>query len=169
MPMQARASSRRWIVCAPMVLSLAACSLGPAYRHPDVPLPAAWSTPSAQSEAAAPPNDWWRGFGSEALNGYIAQAQGANDDIGAAMARVLQADAQARIVGAALLPSLSGNFGAERERAPSSPAGRSGSSMCTARACRPATSWISGAEIVICSMRRWRPRRPVATTAKPWS
>src|SRR5580693_10450376 len=111
MPKQDRASPRRWIVCVPLTLSFAACSLGPAYRHPDVPLPAAWSTPPAQGEAAAqgeapapanePPNDWWRGFGSEALNGYIAQAQGANDDIGAAMARVLEADAQARIAGAA--------------------------------------------------------------------
>lgn len=39
------------------------------------------------------------------------------------MARVLEADAQARIAGAALLPALSGNFGAERERAPSSAGG----------------------------------------------
>ena len=121
--MQDRASSRRWIVCVPLALSLAACSLGPAYRRPDVPLPSAWSTPAAQSEAPAPATDWWRGFGSEALNGYIAQAQGANDDLGAAMARVLEADAQARIAGAALLPSLSGNFGATRERAEPSAGG----------------------------------------------
>jgi len=131
--MQDRASSRRWIVCVPLTLSLAACSLGPAYRHPEVPLPAAWSTAPAQGEPAAQTdapaaanelaNDWWRGFGSEALNGYIAQAQGANDDIGAAMARVLEADAQARIVGAALLPNLSGNFGATRERAEPSAGG----------------------------------------------
>ena len=45
------------------------------------------------------------------LNDYIAQAQNANDDIGAAMARVLEADAQARIAGAALLPSLTRRCG----------------------------------------------------------
>jgi multidrug efflux system outer membrane protein len=121
--MQDRASSRRWIVCVPLLLSIAACSPGPAYRRPELPLPTAWSTPPAQSEAPAPANDWWRGFGSEALDSYIAQAQRANDDIGAAMARVLEADAQARIAGAALLPSLSGNFGAERERAEPSAGG----------------------------------------------
>jgi multidrug efflux system outer membrane protein len=113
----------RWMLCVPLMLSMAACSLGPSYRRPEVPLPAAWVTASGQSEAPAPTTDWWRGFGSEALNSYIAQAQGANDDIGAAMARVLEADAQARIAGAALLPSLAGNFGAERERAPSSAGG----------------------------------------------
>jgi len=121
--MQARASSRRWIVCVPLVLSIAACSLGPVYRRPEPPLPTAWSTPPAQSEAPAPANDWWRGFGSEVLDSYIAQAQRGNDDIGAAMARVLEADAQARIAGAALLPSLSGNFGATRERAEPSAGG----------------------------------------------
>ena len=122
MPIRDGARSR-WIFCVPLVLSVAACSLGPPYRHPDVPLPAAWSTSPAQIEAAAPDNDWWRGFGSEALNNYIAEAQGANDDIGAAMARVLEADAQARIAGAALLPSLSGNVGATRERAAPSAGG----------------------------------------------
>src|SRR3984957_13017178 len=116
-------ASTRWMLCVPLLLGMSACSLGPSYRRPDVPLPAAWITPPAQSEAPAPANDWWRGFGSEALNGYIAQAQGANDDIGAAMARVLEADAQARIAGAALLPSLSGNFGATRERAEPSAGG----------------------------------------------
>jgi len=114
--MRDRASSR-WFFCVPLALSVAACSLGPAYHRPDVPLPATWITPSAAADAPAPASDWWRGFGSDALNGYIAQAQGANDDIGAAMARVLEADAQARIAGAALLPSLSANFGAVRERA----------------------------------------------------
>jgi NodT family efflux transporter outer membrane factor (OMF) lipoprotein len=69
-------------------------------------------------QAAEPAAEWWKGFGSNQLNDYIAQAQAANDDIGAAMARVLEADAQARIAGAALLPSLTANAGATRERTP---------------------------------------------------
>ena len=36
----------------------------------------------------------------------MGQAQAANDDIAAAIARVRQADAQARIAGAPLMPSL---------------------------------------------------------------
>jgi NodT family efflux transporter outer membrane factor (OMF) lipoprotein len=94
-----------------------ACSLGPSYRRPDVPLPAAWITSPADPQAAAPGSDWWRGFGSVALNDYIAQAQSANDDIGAAIARVQEADAQARIAGAALLPSLTADAAGARERA----------------------------------------------------
>jgi multidrug efflux system outer membrane protein len=105
------------------MLSVTGCNLGPAYHKPYVPLPAAWTTASATSDAAAPASDWWRGFGSSQLNDYIAQAQSANDDIGAAMARVREADAQARIAGAALLPNLSASGTATRERAPSSTGG----------------------------------------------
>jgi multidrug efflux system outer membrane protein len=46
----------------------------------------------------------------------MAQAQRANDDIGAAVARVQQADAQAQIAGAPLLPSLSVGANAARQR-----------------------------------------------------
>jgi len=104
-------------MCAAVICIVTACTPGPSYRRPDVPLPGAWNTPSPDPQAAAPTSDWWRGFGSSALDDYIALAKSANDDIGAAMARVLEADAQARIAGAALLPSLTGEFGATRERA----------------------------------------------------
>jgi len=72
------------------------------------------------------------------------------------MARVLEADAQARIAGAALLPSLSGNFGATRERAEPSAGGSLNTLTCTARAYRPAIRRIFGAETVTCTMPRWR-------------
>src|SRR5579863_2901406 len=110
-----RACLRGWIICVPLVCGLAGCSLGPTFRRPDVPVPANWVTPAPA--AAAPESEWWRGFGSDALNQYIARAQQSNDDIGAAMARVLEADAQARIAGAALLPSLAANVDASRQRA----------------------------------------------------
>jgi outer membrane protein, multidrug efflux system len=112
-----------WGICAPVVLILTGCSLGPSYRRPDVPMPAAWTTATPDPQAAPPESEWWRGFGSPALDGYIAQAQNGNDDIAAAMARVRQADAQARIAGAALLPSLALNGSATRERAPSDTTG----------------------------------------------
>jgi NodT family efflux transporter outer membrane factor (OMF) lipoprotein len=104
-------------------LILTGCSLGPTYRRPDVPVPAAWTTAVPDAQAAPPESDWWRRFGSAALDGYIAQAQNANDDIAAAMARVRQADAQARIAGAALLPNLGLTGSATRERAPSDTTG----------------------------------------------
>lgn len=49
---------------------------------------------------------WWRGFGSAELDGLMARAMAANTDIAAAVARVRQADAQIRINGAALLPTV---------------------------------------------------------------
>ena len=56
----------------------------------------------------APPSlDWWRGFRSAELTQLMQEAQTVNLDIAAAVARIVQADAQARQAGAALLPSVS--------------------------------------------------------------
>jgi multidrug efflux system outer membrane protein len=68
------------------------------------------------SQASWPSADWWQGFSSPQLNLLIDEAQHANDDIAAAIARVREADAQARIAGAPLLPSLSGTAAGTRER-----------------------------------------------------
>jgi multidrug efflux system outer membrane protein len=64
-----------------------------------------------------PDRQWWHGFGSSELDELIAEAERSNDDLAGAMARVQEADAQARIAGAPLLPSV--DFGADgtRERA----------------------------------------------------
>jgi NodT family efflux transporter outer membrane factor (OMF) lipoprotein len=91
-------------------------------------MPAAWSTPADSNPTAGTPtadssnptwpaSDWWRGFGSAELNDFIARAQASNDDLAAAVARVLEADAQARIAGAALLPTLGLEASASRQRA----------------------------------------------------
>lgn len=50
------------------------------------------------------------------LDDFIAQAQRANDDIAAAVARVRQAEAQVQIAGSPLLPSLSVGGTASRQR-----------------------------------------------------
>ena len=60
-------------------------------------------------KADVPPKlDWWRGFRSAELTQLMEEAQTVNLDIAAAVARIVEADAQARQAGAALLPSLSG-------------------------------------------------------------
>jgi NodT family efflux transporter outer membrane factor (OMF) lipoprotein len=66
--------------------------------------------------AAWPSAQWWHGFGSAQLNDLMAQAQRANDDIGAAIARVREADAQAQISGAPLFPALSVSGDGSRAR-----------------------------------------------------
>jgi len=60
------------------------------------------------ADAATPALDWWRGFRSSELTTLMEEAQTVNLDIAAAAARLVQADAQARIAGAALLPILNG-------------------------------------------------------------
>jgi multidrug efflux system outer membrane protein len=112
-------------VCGCALLALAACSVGPAYKKPDIPLPAQWRDATNSPASAIWPNsDWWRSFGSDRLNDLIAQAQHSNDDLAVAIARVEQADAQARIAGAALLPSLDFGADATRQHAQVAGAGR---------------------------------------------
>jgi outer membrane protein, multidrug efflux system len=90
----------------PLVLLISSCNLGPDYERPEAEMPAAFrATPATQAEAW-PSEDWWRGFGSPELNELIEQARTQNFDIAVAIARVRQADAQVRIAGAPLLPTL---------------------------------------------------------------
>jgi outer membrane protein, multidrug efflux system len=103
--------------CACALGALAACSVGPAYKRPDIPVPTQWHDPVADNASSAwPASDWWHGFGSERLDALIEEAQRSNDDLAAAVARVEEADAQARIAGAPLLPSLDLGANATRER-----------------------------------------------------
>jgi multidrug efflux system outer membrane protein len=108
---------------------LVACSMGPHYQRPDIPPPTAWRDTAGEPPPAWPSSDWWRGFDSTTLDDLMGQAQAANDDIGAAIARIRQADAQARIAGAPLLPSLALDGAGTRERARQQ--GQSGSAPAT--------------------------------------
>ncbi len=103
--------------------ALTACSLGPRYHRPDIRAPEAWLTPSDASAQQWPTTEWWRGFASSDLDEFIGQAQRANDDLRAAIARVQQADAQRRIAGAPLLPALDAHAQATRARSPVSGSG----------------------------------------------
>jgi len=104
--------------CALAALAaLAACSVGPAYKRPDIPLPPQWQETSNEGAAVWPSADWWHGFGSEKLDELIAEAQRSNDDLAVAIARLQEADAQARIAGAPLLPSIDFSADASRQQA----------------------------------------------------
>jgi NodT family efflux transporter outer membrane factor (OMF) lipoprotein len=100
-----------------LLSALAACNLGPRYHRPDVPPPATWLTASDSGAPVWPGSEWWRGFQSPELDDFIAQAEHANDDLRAAIARVQEADAQRRIAGAPLLPAISVGASAQRARA----------------------------------------------------
>src|SRR5271165_3236455 len=88
-----------------LVLLLASCTPAAEPPAPAVETPVGW-----QAETGGGPTwpdaVWWRGFHSPELDRLIEAARGGNLDIAAAIARVRQADAQVRIAGAALLPTL---------------------------------------------------------------
>ncbi|TBU74369.1 transporter [Pseudomonas daroniae] len=76
--------------------------------------PERWRNASAIS-GERPTADWWRAFASPELDRLQQQALANNQDLAAALARLRQAEASARLAGAALLPTLDGNLGASRE------------------------------------------------------
>ncbi len=83
---------------------------------PALDVPAKYIATQGSSREQLPKLDWWRGFRSRELTTLMEEAQTVNLDIAAATARILQADAQARIAGAALLPSLNAGDQATRSR-----------------------------------------------------
>jgi NodT family efflux transporter outer membrane factor (OMF) lipoprotein len=112
--MKSHLSARAVCGCA---LLLSACSVGPAYKRPDIPPPSQWRDAGDEAAGIWPSSDWWHGFGSQRLDELIAEAERSNDDLAVAVARVQEADAQARIAGAALLPSVELGANAARQHA----------------------------------------------------
>ncbi len=88
---------------------LAGCALTPA-PHAMTPelTPPKFDGPVTEGATVWPQADWWQSFGDPALTALIAEAQGNNRDLAAATARVLEAEARAKVQNAALLPQVSG-------------------------------------------------------------
>lgn len=99
------------------VLILAACAQ---VKYADPPelsgavVPAAWAAPGAEARDAWPSPDWWRGFGSDELNGLIKSVKNQNTDLAAAAERVAQAQARLKIAGAPLLPTVDASASGDR-------------------------------------------------------
>jgi multidrug efflux system outer membrane protein len=109
------------------VLALSGCI---STERPDlaVDIPPAYRTAHGMSPAGRPTLDWWRGFRSAELTKLVEEAESANFDIAAAVARITQADAQSKIVGAALLPAINLNSTAARSRSSQADGGGGGGS-----------------------------------------
>jgi NodT family efflux transporter outer membrane factor (OMF) lipoprotein len=111
-----------------LMLPLGGCLLSTDKPNPGLDIPQAYDRGPKNpvlAEAALPPLDWWRGFRSKELTEVIEEARAANLDIAAAVARIVQADAQSRIAGSALLPNVGLNGSATRSRSSQSLAGGS--------------------------------------------
>lgn len=99
----------RSVVAFAVVASSAGCILTKDLPDPALDIPEGYKAARlANPNGATPTLDWWRGFRSKELTQLMEEAQTVNLDIAAATSRIMQADAQARITGAALLPSVSG-------------------------------------------------------------
>jgi NodT family efflux transporter outer membrane factor (OMF) lipoprotein len=121
---------------------LAACAVGPAYHRPEPPqlhdytaAPIAAVTPGAPSASgtlagvqalqygAAVDAQWWRNFGSPALDRLVAQALAHNPDLAAAQATLEQAQYNLKAAKGVFYPQVALGVGAERTRTSGAAAG----------------------------------------------
>ena len=96
--------------------ALVGCSVGPDFLKPHVDVPGSFTATADTAAAAWPAQGWWSNFQSPELDGLINRARIYNTDLNAAVARVIQADAQVRVSGAPLLPAVNGTAGASYDR-----------------------------------------------------
>src|SRR5215510_4040047 len=102
-----------------LTLPLGGCLLTGNMPDPAIDIPPSYTygpRKPVAAEAAVPTIDWWRNFRSRELTEVIEAAREGNLDIAAAVARIIQADANARIVGAALLPIIDFNGTAQHSQ-----------------------------------------------------
>jgi outer membrane protein TolC len=93
-------------------LLLAGCAQLPDWQGKaslDQPVPETLSAASAAARMDWPQDQWWQRYGSEQLNGLIAEALQGAPDMAAAAARVRQAQALLGVSESAGAPQLSAN------------------------------------------------------------
>lgn len=118
-----------------LIALVAACSLEPTYKRPDMNIPTAFKETGqpeaasttgtwkeAQPSEAVSRGEWWKVFGDDTLDKLETEALAANQDLQAAAARVRQSRAALDSARSAWFPELNAGFGPTRER--SSPASR---------------------------------------------
>jgi multidrug efflux system outer membrane protein len=101
-----------------LALPLAGCFLSLDELIPAaINIPKGYRAGPRNADAALPSVVWWRGFRSKELTDLIEEALTSNFDVAAAVARIVQADAQSRIAGAPLLPVVDLNGDVTRSQA----------------------------------------------------
>jgi NodT family efflux transporter outer membrane factor (OMF) lipoprotein len=99
-----RAAQIAGVFC--VIHTLSGCILDSEKPELALDTPGKYRAAHGAADAAVPKLDWWRGFRSRELVTLIEQAQAHNFDIAVAVAQIQQADAQVRIAGAPLFPSI---------------------------------------------------------------
>ncbi|HZX44004.1 MAG TPA: efflux transporter outer membrane subunit [Myxococcaceae bacterium] len=101
---------RRALFAATLALASTGCLMGPDYQRPVVPTPATFRDQGpTQDTASIADLPWWTVFRDPELQSLVAEAVQNNRDLRAAIARVEQARALARIQKAQILPAVSAN------------------------------------------------------------
>src|SRR3954462_2179647 len=91
-------------ICIALALALTGCGTTSPMLKPDVTAAAGWNEVSTGGNAVTA--DWWQSFGSAELHALVEQALAGSPDLAIAMERVRQAEAQVRIAGASLFPTI---------------------------------------------------------------
>ena len=104
------------LIC--LSLSLIACkTVGPDYKRIPANLPATYSEPDASASSAnKTQKQWWLQYQDPKLNALIELSLKNNTNIALAVARIEEADASMREVGASLQPQVDLNAGATRSK-----------------------------------------------------
>jgi len=93
--------------------TLGGCSLWDEWTKPEVAQPTNWQSTS-DGTGVWPDTAWWRNFASPELDRLMGEASAGNLDLRAAVARVQQAQANTKIAGAALFPTVGTDASASR-------------------------------------------------------
>jgi NodT family efflux transporter outer membrane factor (OMF) lipoprotein len=93
-------------------------SMAPQPEVPQIAADIPANFPAQEEHQSYDPVAWWQDFQDPVLDSIVEQALAQNLDIAEAAARVAQANAQARLSRAALLPSLDGTAGANYSSTP---------------------------------------------------
>jgi NodT family efflux transporter outer membrane factor (OMF) lipoprotein len=112
---------RTRLVAVGVACLIAACTVGPEYRRPEVATPerfrgAGGEWKRAQPGDALPRGSWWEIFGDPQLNALAQRVEVSNQNLRAAEARFRQAQALARQARADLFPVVAGSASASRSR-----------------------------------------------------
>lgn len=104
----------RLLPLALFALLLAACSVGPDYRRPDLAAPPVWTIDYPSASGAAD-SAWWELFSDPVLDGLIAGALRENLDLKSAAARIDQYLGQLQTTRAAFFPQISAGGAVARQ------------------------------------------------------
>jgi len=108
-------------LAAVAILSAGCSMVGPAYRKPDISVPAAWNGVSASdntttAETVGELSRWWGRLGDTTLTGLIEQALAGSTDLRTARAKLHESRARRDLAGANRFPTVTASASANRTK-----------------------------------------------------